>query len=253
VNLDGITQVILSGSIRIESNNNLTTLGDNIRWANTKRIFIVNNANLLSLGNFNNYLFAERLFINSNPSLTDISGLQNLLSVSQEFEISSNPNLNECCVLEQFYRANVVSGGNIILSGNGTFCNSSSTILNNCGEDGIIANDNCQDLSNPDQTDTDNDGIGDPCDNCPTVANNNQLDSDNDGIGDACQGQAGANTGFVGISTTMPLSKLHVEDGDVFVSNINRGIIMKTADGKCFRYKPDRNGKLIGTEIICPQ
>lgn len=125
--------------------------------------------------------------------------------------------------------------------------------MNGCGDDGVIAIDNCQDDSNPDQTDTDNDGIGDACDNCPSIANNNQLDSDNDGIGDACQTQAGANTGFVGVSTNNPLAKFHVEDGDVFVSNFNRGIILTTASGKCFRYKPNEQGMLVGKEIICPQ
>jgi hypothetical protein len=46
--------------------------------------------------------------------------------------------------------------------------------------------DNCPTVSNVDQTDTDNDGLGDVCDNCPAVFNPVQLDADLDGVGDAC-------------------------------------------------------------------
>jgi hypothetical protein len=46
--------------------------------------------------------------------------------------------------------------------------------------------DNCPGVDNPDQRDTDMDGLGDACDNCPVVANPGQEDGDGDGVGDVC-------------------------------------------------------------------
>ncbi|AXG69884.1 receptor L domain protein [Kordia sp. SMS9] len=240
-------------NISIINNAGLTDLSDLGTIENFNDITIQNNASLDNIdGLGNNLTVYGNLTIDGNQSLTNITHIDEVLKIFGGLNLTNNSSLDECCPLERLYNNGAVEGV-ISITGNNTNCDATSDILDGCGEDGVIANDNCQDLSNPDQTDTDNDGIGDPCDNCPTVANNNQLDADNDGIGDACQGDAGANTGFVGISTNNPLAKFHVEDGDVFISNINRGIIMKTADGKCFRYQPDTNGKLVGTEIICPQ
>jgi hypothetical protein len=74
-------------------------------------------------------------------------------------------------------------------------------------DDGICDDiDNCPDVANGDQADSDSDGLGNLCDacpndpdndadndeicgdidNCPAIANPGQLDSDGDGIGDAC-------------------------------------------------------------------
>jgi hypothetical protein len=46
--------------------------------------------------------------------------------------------------------------------------------------------DNCPTVSNADQIDADQDGLGNLCDNCPTVSNADQSDSDQDGLGDLC-------------------------------------------------------------------
>src|SRR5256885_10014127 len=45
--------------------------------------------------------------------------------------------------------------------------------------------DNCPNIANADQADTDGDGIGDASDNCPSVPNADQADSDGNGVGDA--------------------------------------------------------------------
>lgn len=47
-------------------------------------------------------------------------------------------------------------------------------------------NDNCPDVSNPGQINSDEDEWGDACDNCPNHDNPDQNDKDGDGWGDAC-------------------------------------------------------------------
>ncbi|WP_246277470.1 choice-of-anchor B family protein [Winogradskyella ursingii] len=75
-----------------------------------------------------------------------------------------------------------------------------NNINNDADNDGIVNSlDNCPDISNANQLDTDNDGIGNLCDddddgdgvnditdNCPLTPNPDQEDTNGDGIGDVC-------------------------------------------------------------------
>jgi hypothetical protein len=64
-------------------------------------------------------------------------------------------------------------------------CLDSTTDSNDLDGD-QICNDNCPDVKNPDQKDSDGDGVGDACDVCPLIPGTNQQDSDGDGRGDIC-------------------------------------------------------------------
>ena len=46
-------------------------------------------------------------------------------------------------------------------------------------------------------------------------------------------------------------SQLQITDGDVFIEDIDRGIIMKSPDGQCWRGTLDNSGSLNFTEIDC--
>lgn len=58
--------------------------------------------------------------------------------------------------------------------------------------------------------------------------------------------------GNVGISQTNPKSKLQVDDGDIYIEDINKGVIMKSPNGTCWRVTIDNLGGLVTTSITCP-
>jgi hypothetical protein len=58
--------------------------------------------------------------------------------------------------------------------------------------------------------------------------------------------------GNVGVGTEAPLSKLDVTGGDIYINNINSGVIMKSPNGSCFRMTVSDAGEPVFTPITCP-
>lgn len=58
--------------------------------------------------------------------------------------------------------------------------------------------------------------------------------------------------GDVGIGTTNPASKIHVNDGDIFIEDSNRGVIMKSPNGSCWRMTVSNTGQPVFNSVSCP-
>ncbi len=57
--------------------------------------------------------------------------------------------------------------------------------------------------------------------------------------------------GNVGIGTDEPVAKVQVKNGDIFIEDIDRGIVMKSPDGSCWRGTIDNSGSLQFVQVNC--
>jgi hypothetical protein len=57
----------------------------------------------------------------------------------------------------------------------------------------------------------------------------------------------------VGIGTTAPLARLHVQNGDIYVGSPGQGIVLESPDGRqCVKLSIDNSGALVTTAQGCP-
>gem|GEM_PF-1451704 len=110
-------------------------------------------------------------------------------------------------------------------------------------------NDNCPTVPNPDQLDSNTNGIGDACessgpmdsdmdgiadsvDNCPTVANPDQADSNTNGIGDACEGSGPMDSDMDGIADNVDncLNTPNPDQADVNANGVGDACEMLVTD-----------------------
>lgn len=58
--------------------------------------------------------------------------------------------------------------------------------------------------------------------------------------------------GNLGIGTIDPVSRVQVSAGDVYIEDINNGVIMKSPNGNCWRMTMNNDGSIKTTAITCP-
>jgi hypothetical protein len=199
-------------------------------------------------------LIQDYLNIYENAILDNVDGFASLSSISGNLAVYDNPLINECCIFHQLITGGKV-GGSISFYGNGSECSNVPDIIISCeakdGDDDLIieSEDNCPDVYNPDQKDYDNDGVGDKCDNCPLVSNTDQADTNNNFIGDSCEF---AEPGKIGLNTSQPKSGMQIDSSDIYLSDLQRGLILRNFKGECYRIIIDDNGQIKTYLISCP-
>lgn len=225
--LNGFNSLVNSGdnsfaAVYISGNPNLVDIsGFNGFKKETNSIYINDNELLENISGFMNLTNAGTIQITSNDILENISGFTTLDSL-EIIVIDENPLLNN---ISMFSSIDTVTGG-INLRDNPS--------LNQCciltkfltgksylgGVFNVSGNDNPCNSAN------------DILANCPDIS--------------SC--------GSVGIGCTNfpPKSMLHIKDGNIYMDDLDSGIILKSPNSNCFFIEVSNNGTLSTTLVDCP-
>ncbi len=58
--------------------------------------------------------------------------------------------------------------------------------------------------------------------------------------------------GQLGLGTATPKAPIHVNNGDVYLDTIGKGVILKSANGSCWRWIPANDGSIQSESVACP-
>jgi hypothetical protein len=119
----------------------------------------------------------------------------------------------------------------------GNICNQNCTTVNDPDSDGLSDTEEAVLGTDPNNPDTDGDGILDGIDNCPLTANADQKDTDGDGIGDACDTDADGD----GI--------LNAVDNCPLVANVDQADMNQDSEGDACDEDIDGDGLTNAEEI----